>query len=143
MKPIESILAAVDFSESSNSAFKAAIGLAKLFSAELHVVHAFEAPLPHFSPYGLSIPPDFISEARDVAARKLEKSCQMATAAGVSVEVPPGHRSRRPAPSSTWRGGSGRISSSWERGARPASSTWCSAASRNTPYGTPPVPFSP
>jgi nucleotide-binding universal stress UspA family protein len=86
MKPIGTILAAVDFSESSNFAFKAAVGLAKLFSVELHEVHAFEAPLPLFSSYGLSIPPDFISEARDAAARKLEKSCQTATAAGVSVK---------------------------------------------------------
>ena len=86
MKPIERILAAVDFSESSNVAFKAAIGLAKLLSAELHVVHVFDTPMPHFSPYSLTIPPSFISKARDAAARKLEKSCQMATAAGVRAE---------------------------------------------------------
>ncbi len=86
MKPIENILAAVDFSESSNSALKVAVGLAKRFSVELQVVHAFEAPLPLFSSYGLSIPPGFISEARDVVARRLEKSSQRAAAAGVKVK---------------------------------------------------------
>ena len=137
MKPIESILAAVDFSESSDSAFKAAISLARLFSAELHVVHAFEAPLPLFSSYGLAIPPDFISEARDMAARKLEKCCQTAGAAGVRVES---HLGTAPAarcivPLARRLGP--------EPGARPASSTCCLAASRSTPYGTHPVPFSP
>jgi len=86
VKPVGTILAAVDFSESSNFAFKAAVGLVKLFSAELHVIHAFEAPLPLFSSYGLLVPPAFISEARDVVARKLEKSCQKATDAGVRAK---------------------------------------------------------
>jgi nucleotide-binding universal stress UspA family protein len=86
MKSIRTILAAVDFSESSNFAFKAAVRLAELLSVELHVVHAFEAPLPLFGSYGLSIPPAFVTGARDAAARKLEKSRQMAAAAGVSVE---------------------------------------------------------
>ena len=86
MEPIENIVVAADFSESSNFAFKAAISLAKLFSAELHVLHAFEAPAPFLNLYALPIPTDFVSEARDVVARKLEKSCQTATAAEVSVK---------------------------------------------------------
>ena len=86
MKPVGTILVAVDFSESSNFAFKAAVALAKLFSAELHVVHAFEAPLPLFSSYGLLVPPAFIDEARDVVARKLEKSRRRASAEGVRAK---------------------------------------------------------
>ena len=94
MEPIENIVVAADFSESSNFAFKAAISLAKLFSAELHVLHAFEAPAPFLNLYALPIPTDFVSEARDVVARKLEKSCQTATAAEVSVKS---HLSATPA----------------------------------------------
>jgi len=86
MKPVGTILVAMDFSESSNFAFKAAVALAKLFSAELHVVHAFEAPLPFFSSYGLLVPPAFIGEARDVVARKLEKSRQRASSEGVKTK---------------------------------------------------------
>jgi nucleotide-binding universal stress UspA family protein len=85
MRPIQTILTAVDFSESSNCALEAAIDLAKLFSADLQVVHAFEPPLPLFSSYGLALPPAFISEGQDVVARKLEKSCQKAAAAGLRV----------------------------------------------------------
>jgi nucleotide-binding universal stress UspA family protein len=86
MKPIENILVAVDFSESSDFAFTAAVSLAKLFSAELHVVHAFEAPAPFLNFYALSVPTAFVSEARDAVARKLEKSCQTAAVAEVSVK---------------------------------------------------------
>ena len=94
MEPIENLVVAADFSESSNFAFKAAISLAKLFSAELHVLHAFEAPAPFLNLYAPSIPTAFIGEARDVVARKLEKSCETATAAEVSVKS---HLSTTPA----------------------------------------------
>jgi nucleotide-binding universal stress UspA family protein len=86
MEPIKSILAPVDFSAPSNLAFETAVGLAKSLNADLHILHAFEAPGALFDSYAISIPEPLISEARDVVARKLEKSCQMAIDHGVSVD---------------------------------------------------------
>ena len=86
MKPIARILAAVDFSKSSNLALRVATNLAKLLSAELHVFHAFEAPVAFLNFPAAPLPATFIDQARDVVARKLEKSRGTAAAAGVRVE---------------------------------------------------------
>jgi nucleotide-binding universal stress UspA family protein len=86
MKPITRILAAVDFSESSNLAFRVAVGLAKMLSAELHVFHAFEAPMAFLNFPASSLPAAFIDKARDLVARKLEKSRGTAVAAGVKAK---------------------------------------------------------
>ena len=71
MKPIETILVAVDYSEHSMAAADAAAGLAKALNAEVHVVHAFDLRIPMITPYEVAIPEPYIEESRQVAATKL------------------------------------------------------------------------
>src|SRR5665647_3213412 len=56
MKPFTKILAAIDFSENSASAFEYALTLAKQFNAELTIIHVINEPVdlrgfyvPHIS----------------------------------------------------------------------------------------------
>lgn len=56
MKPFTKILAAIDFSENSESAFEYALTLAKQFNAELTIIHVINEPVdlrgfyvPHIS----------------------------------------------------------------------------------------------
>jgi nucleotide-binding universal stress UspA family protein len=86
MKSIASILAPVDFSDSSNSAFEKALDLATWLNADLHLLHAFEARIPSFDSCAISLPKSFVTKERDVVARKLEKSRQQAIARGVDVD---------------------------------------------------------
>ncbi len=83
MERPQRLLAGVDFSESSDRALDAAIEIAKRFSAELHVVHALELPLPIFEPYAVSMPPGFIAEARKSAKDKLDRAAGKVASAGL------------------------------------------------------------
>jgi nucleotide-binding universal stress UspA family protein len=84
-KSIEKILAAVDFSEHVEAVLHAAVDFAMKFGAELHLVHACDVRIPMLAPYGASIPPALIEEARDVAASKLDALTRRAAARGVAV----------------------------------------------------------
>ena len=86
MLPLRTIVVALDFSELSDAALETAIGLAKPGSAQLHLVHAFDVRVPFVTPYEVAVPDRLIQEARDAAARKLEKALQKARAAGVAAE---------------------------------------------------------
>jgi nucleotide-binding universal stress UspA family protein len=93
MKPIRSILAAVDFSENSDQALGTAIDLAKQTGAELHVVHALDLPIPIFNPYAISIPDALLTQAREEATRRLRETVEKVSKAGVKskshlTEVP-------------------------------------------------------
>jgi len=81
-----SIVVAVDFSESSDSAFATAMELAKQYGAKLHVVHAFAYPVDLVSPYEVSLPVDFLDAARDEAKQKLEATAEKARGENVDVE---------------------------------------------------------
>ncbi len=91
---IRTIVAAVDFSECSDRALEAAIGMARSFGATLHVVHAFDLPVPMFNPYAVSVPVAYVTEAREAASRKLEQAVEKARAEGVEVQ---GHLGEIPA----------------------------------------------
>jgi nucleotide-binding universal stress UspA family protein len=86
MKRVASILTPVDFSDSSNCAFETALDLAKSLNADLHLLHALEAMSPIMESCAISLPSMLVGEARDVMARKLEKSRQKALARGVDVD---------------------------------------------------------
>jgi nucleotide-binding universal stress UspA family protein len=86
MKPIRSILAAVDFSECSDHALQAAADLAKQTGAELHVVHALDLPIPIFNPYAVSIPDTLLTQAREEASRRLREAVERAGQAGVAAK---------------------------------------------------------
>jgi nucleotide-binding universal stress UspA family protein len=86
MKPIRSILAAVDFSENAEQALAAAVDLAKQCGAELHVVHALDLPIPIFNPYAVSIPDALLTQARDEASRRLRETVEKLGQQGVTAK---------------------------------------------------------
>jgi len=96
MKPIKTIVVAVDFSPSSDAALDAAIELARQLGAEIHVVHSYELHVPTMIPYDVSIPQSFIDETRNAAAKKLAGEVAKVTDAGIAVHS---HLADRPASS--------------------------------------------
>jgi nucleotide-binding universal stress UspA family protein len=77
MKPFESILIAIDFSESSDYAFDYALTLARQFQSELTVMHVINEPVdlrgfyvPHISFEQLE------KEIEEGAGKMMEKFCQ-------------------------------------------------------------------
>jgi nucleotide-binding universal stress UspA family protein len=88
MKTIQKILAAVDFSEYSDPVLDAAVGFARQFDAELHLVHAYDARIPlvpQLTPYGVTTPPALIEETQELAASKLDALARRTAAQGVAV----------------------------------------------------------
>jgi nucleotide-binding universal stress UspA family protein len=96
MKAIRKILAAVDFSEYVDPVLDAAIGFARQFDAELHLVHAYDVQIPLMTAYAAVIPAALIEEARDVAASKLNALARRVAAQGVAASS---HVARAPAAS--------------------------------------------
>jgi nucleotide-binding universal stress UspA family protein len=79
------IVVAVDFSEHSAQAVQAGIELAGQFAAELHLVHAFEIPVPVLTPYEVALPDNFVGDARSAARRELDGVEKQVKDAGVNV----------------------------------------------------------
>ncbi len=71
MNEVSTVLVATDFSESAQPALDAAITIAKTFDAQLHVVHAFQSPIPIVSPYEVVVPDGFLEKARGATAANL------------------------------------------------------------------------
>ena len=86
MTPIQTILVPIDFSPHANRALKLAIGLAKTFSAKIHLLHAYHLPVSITMPDAVVVPQSFWDSIRDASARKLEKSYQTVTGEGVECE---------------------------------------------------------
>jgi nucleotide-binding universal stress UspA family protein len=84
---VRKILVPTDFSTHSSKAIETATGLAKVFGAKVHLLHAYHLPMLVGMPDEVVIPPDFWTTVRDAAARKLEKAAQQVKAAGVEVET--------------------------------------------------------
>ena len=86
-EPISRILAATDFSKSSDAALEAAIDWAKRLGAELTLVHALRLQAPLVTPYEVVFPQNLLDQARDAASRKLEQALEKARAAGVAAKA--------------------------------------------------------
>lgn len=85
MTEINSILVATDFSENAQQAVDTAMEFAKTFGAKVHLVHAFQTPVPIVSPYEVVVPDGFLEQARDAAASNLRSIVEKVSAAGLDV----------------------------------------------------------
>jgi nucleotide-binding universal stress UspA family protein len=99
---VQKMLIAVDFSGHSQRAMEDGIDLAKLFSAEVHLVHAFDVPVPMVTPYEVAVPTGFVEQAREAAKRRLQEVEDKVRATGVPVhahltEAPAAHAIARAA----------------------------------------------
>jgi nucleotide-binding universal stress UspA family protein len=86
MKQVNSVLVATDFSEAAQHAVDGAIAVAKTFEAKLHVVHAFQTPVPIVSPYEVVVPEGFLEQARDSAGNELQKVVEKINSEGLEAE---------------------------------------------------------
>jgi len=82
MSEIHRILVAVDFSEHAQRALDEAIGLAKKFGAELHLLHCYESyPAAAIGfPYNVTMPENLEREIREAAEARLATWREKATA---------------------------------------------------------------
>jgi universal stress protein A len=88
MLPIQRILVPVDFSEHSEHALDEAIGLAKQFGAELHLLHCYQIypPGAFGYPYAVALPGTFEGAVRESVTARLSGWREKAAARGVRVE---------------------------------------------------------
>jgi nucleotide-binding universal stress UspA family protein len=89
MKDVRRILVPVDFSEHSERALEAAIGLAQKFAAELHLVHCYQpyaAVVTPAAPYDFAPPEGFDRAIREAAQRRLLEWCEKVSAKHLRVQ---------------------------------------------------------
>jgi nucleotide-binding universal stress UspA family protein len=99
---VQKILIAVDFSSHSQKAVDDGVDLAKRLGAEVHLVHAFDVPVPMVTPYEVAVPTGFVEQARESAKQRLQEVEDKVKAAGVPVhahltEAPAAHAVARAA----------------------------------------------
>jgi nucleotide-binding universal stress UspA family protein len=87
MQEIRRILIPIDFSEPSRRALEDAIGLAKTWGAELHLLHCYRIHPIAVDLYGIEVPQTLGHDLRQAALRRLDEWRDKARAEGVSVEV--------------------------------------------------------
>ena len=85
MIQINKVLVATDFSENAQESVDTALEIAKQFGASLHVVHAFQTPVPIVSPYEVVVPDGFLEQARDAAAENLKSVLEKISSEGIEV----------------------------------------------------------
>jgi nucleotide-binding universal stress UspA family protein len=74
MKQIHKILVPVDFSSESQRALDEAIGLAKVFGAEIHLLHCYPLDLAAISrAYGVTTPEDYVFHLHEAAVQRLSE----------------------------------------------------------------------
>jgi nucleotide-binding universal stress UspA family protein len=83
---IHKILVPIDFSDHSQRALDEAIGLAKTFGAQLHLLHCYQIHPAAVAPYGIVVPETFEHDIRRAALQRLSEWREKATAAGVRVQ---------------------------------------------------------
>jgi len=84
---IRKLLVATDFSPHSEQAVEDAVMLARTFGAEIHLVHAFDVPVPVVTPYEVAVPTGFVEQARESARTRLAAVQEKVTASGVHAEA--------------------------------------------------------
>jgi nucleotide-binding universal stress UspA family protein len=86
MQEIHRILVPVDFSEHSQRALDEAVGLAKKFGAEIHLLHCYQLyPVGAVPPYDVVMPEDLERTIREGARKLLAEWGRKAADRGVSV----------------------------------------------------------
>lgn len=83
---ISKILVPVDFSDHSQRALEEAIGLAKTFGAQLHLLHCYQIHPTAIAPYGIVVPETYEHDVRMAALQRLSEWREKASAAGVRVQ---------------------------------------------------------
>jgi nucleotide-binding universal stress UspA family protein len=83
---IHKILVPVDFSDHSQRALDEAIGLAKTFDAELHLLHCYQIHPAAIAPYGIVIPETFEHDIRMAALQRLSEWRDKVSAQGIRVQ---------------------------------------------------------
>ena len=84
---LQNIIVATDFSEPAALAVNSAADLAKSSGASLHVMHAFETPIPIVSPYEIVLPDGLLDQARESATKSLRAVCESAIEKGAKAEA--------------------------------------------------------
>ena len=85
MTSFQTIVIAVDFSEHARKALDMGADLAKQFGSKVHLVHAFELPMPVLTPYEVALPDNFMGDARKAGRRELDALERVLVDAGLEV----------------------------------------------------------
>jgi nucleotide-binding universal stress UspA family protein len=83
----KNIVVATDFSEQAGLALESAIAIAEKYGAKLHIIHAFETPIPIVSPYEIVLPEGVLEQARESVMKSLQHAAAKAESAGVVAEA--------------------------------------------------------
>lgn len=86
MRAIRKILVPVDFSDCSGAALDVAIGFAKAFGAEVHLLHCYQVTPATVAPYGIVVPETFEHDVRMAALRRLGEQRAKVGDAGLEVQ---------------------------------------------------------
>lgn len=82
-----SILIATDFSPHAERAVELGVELASKLGARVHLVHAYDLPIPTVHPYAVTIPDPYIRACREEAGRRLDETLARVRARGVEAEA--------------------------------------------------------
>ena len=82
---IRSILVPIDFSPSAAAAFQRAIELAKVFGAELELLHAYQLPVQLGVGEPVPLPQEFFDQLRKRAQAQLDEWVEKARAQGLKA----------------------------------------------------------
>ncbi len=78
---------ALDFSPHSERALEWGVELARRLGARVHLVHAYDLPIPGVHPYEVTVPDTYIEECRAAAGRKLDEALARVRAEGVEADA--------------------------------------------------------
>jgi len=87
MSRFKEILVPVDFSDHSAAALETAIEFARVFGANLHLLHCYHLQPGGISPYGIAIPASCFSEIRDAATQRLADWQEKHVPEGIAVDA--------------------------------------------------------
>lgn len=85
MNKYRRLLCPVDFSDVSIHAFQIAIDLAKLFKADLHVIHVFQMPASAIPEGAYDIPDDMEDKIKDHLTKKLDEFIKDHSTTGINI----------------------------------------------------------
>jgi len=82
---IARVLVPTDFSSDATQALQRAVGLARVLRAEIHLLHAYQLPLPIGGPEPLPLPQVYFDRIRSTAREELGRLKDKVAAEGVTV----------------------------------------------------------